>query len=386
MIGRALARSPRALALLLSAGAFSPAAGQGAQLPPPVEVRVPKVPTIATTTEGSALVYELHVTNLGARPLTLTAAEVWAKGSPRPFFSLRDSALVRSVGRPGLSTSDVDRTRLEGGLRAVVFLWVPVTASHGPDSVRTGITLEQRGVTPDSAGWASATTFIGSALPVRRDAPLIGPPLRGGSWLAANGPSNSSGHRRAMIAIDGTPDIAQRFAIDWVKVDDSTSTHHGDPANNANYYAEGNDALAVADGRVVATKDGLPENVPGIDSRAVPITLETVGGNHVIIDIGGGHYAFYAHLRPGSLRVKVGDRVKRGQVIALVGNTGNSTEPHLHFHISDANSPLGSEGIPYRLDSFEVVGGCRSFTSCSRTAPVVHRGEIPLGNTLVRFP
>ena len=118
----------------------------------------------------------------------------------------------------------------------------------------------------------------------------------------------------------------------------------------------------------------------------MPITLETVGGNHVIIDIGGGHYAFYAHLKPGSLRVKVGDRVKRGQVIALVGNTGNSTEPHLHFHISDYPSPLGSEGMPYGYDAFEVVGSCRNFTSCDRSAPVVRHGEIPLANTLVRFP
>ena len=370
-----------ALGLLLAAGIPAPAAGQGAQLPPPVEVRVPKPPTVALTTDGSALVYELHVTNLGAQPVTLTHVEVRAARTSRTLLSLADSALTRAIARPGLTGSSTDRTRLDGGMRAVVFFWVPVTASSAPDSIRNDVTLEQRG-----EGWARATTFVGPRLPVATDAPLIGPPLRGGPWLAANGPSNGSGHRRAMIAIDGTPDIAQRFAIDWVKIDDSSSTHHGDPANNANYYAEDNDALAVADGRVVATKDGLPENVPGADSRAVPITLETVGGNHIIIDIGGGHYAFYAHLRPGSLRVKVGDRVKRGQVIAHVGNTGNSTEPHLHFHISDANSPLGSEGIPYRLDSFQVVGACRSFTSCERRAPVTHHGEIPLANTLVRFP
>jgi murein DD-endopeptidase MepM/ murein hydrolase activator NlpD len=87
------------------------------------------------------------------------------------------------------------------------------------------------------------------------------------------------------------------------------------------------------------------------------------------------------------LRVKVGDRVKRGQVIGLVGNSGNSTEPHLHFHVADANSPLGSEGIPYRLDRFELVGRCTSFgAGCTRSGPVVRRGEIPLGNAIVRFP
>jgi murein DD-endopeptidase MepM/ murein hydrolase activator NlpD len=122
-------------------------------------------------------------------------------------------------------------------------------------------------------------------------------------------------------------------------------------------------------------------------SRAVPITLETVGGNHVIIDIGGGYYAFYAHLKPGSIRVREGQRVKRGDVIGLVGNSGNSTEPHLHFHISDGNSPLGSEGVPYRLDSFELVGRCTGFgAGCTRDGGSTRKREIPLGGVLVRFP
>src|SRR5262249_45336578 len=153
-----------------------------------------------------------------------------------------------------------------------------------------------------------------------------------------NGPSNTSGHRRALIPIGGQAHIAQRFAIDWVRLNPDGKTFNGDPKDNKNYRAYGSEALPVAEGTVTEVKDGIPENVPGIDSRAVPITLETVGGNHVILDLGHGRFAFYAHMQPGSLRVKVGDRVKTGQVLGLVGNTGNSTEPHLHFHIGDTSS------------------------------------------------
>jgi murein DD-endopeptidase MepM/ murein hydrolase activator NlpD len=211
--------------------------------------------------------------------------------------------------------------------------------------------------------------------------------LRGGEWLAANGPSSTSGHRRALIPVAGQAHIAQRFAIDWVRLREDGGTFTGDPKDNKNYRCYGVEALAVADAVVIAVKDGIPENVPGLNSRAVPITLETVGGNHVILDLGQGRYAFYAHLQPGSLRVKAGDKVRRGQVVGLVGNSGNSTEPHLHFHIADANSPLGSDGLPYVLPAFEVQGkGGGWKTSEAKATAEKRQMEIPLENDVVRFP
>jgi murein DD-endopeptidase MepM/ murein hydrolase activator NlpD len=214
---------------------------------------------------------------------------------------------------------------------------------------------------------------------VGRDLPVLSAPLRGDNWQAANGPSNASGHRRSIIPIDGRARIAQRFAIDWVRINpDGQATYTGDPLDNKNYRAYGSEALAVADGTIVATKDGIPQNIPGENSRAVPITLETVGGNHVVLDIGHGRYAFYAHLQPGSLKVKLGDHVKRGQVLGLVGNSGNSTEPHLHFHVGDSISPLGSEGIPYALDSFDAKAK-------SDGAATKHKQEIPLEDEVLTF-
>jgi murein DD-endopeptidase MepM/ murein hydrolase activator NlpD len=160
----------------------------------------------------------------------------------------------------------------------------------------------------------------------------------------------------------------------------------GDQKDNKSYRCYGAEALAVADGTVVATKDGIPENIPGPSSRAVPITLETVGGNHIILDLGGGRFAFYAHLQPGSLRVKNGDKVRRGQVLGLVGNSGNSTEPHLHFHISDANSPLSSEGLPYVFSSFEVQGRGWGWKPSASSSTEKRQDEMPMELEVIRFP
>ena len=359
------------------------AAGVGAQLAPPLELRVPKPPTVGTANNSSFLVYELHVTNFAGQALTLKQVEVLA-GSPdrRVLASVTDSLLIRAVARPGVNLAGIDRLRFTGGTRGVVYLWVPVDAVNAPRALSHRVTAESG--TGDSV---RTHQVEGASVPVTPEAVVIGPPLRGGVWLTANGPANETGHRRALIPVAGTPSIAQRFAIDYVRVGDDNKTFTGDQLKNESYHAQGADALVVANGTVVAVKDSIPENVPGATSRAVPITLETIGGNYVIIDIGGGKYAFYAHLQPGSLKVKVGDRVRRGQVIGLVGNSGNSTEPHLHFHISDGNSPLGSEGVPYRQESFEVVGRCTTFNiGCQRSAPVTKKGELPVANLLIRFP
>jgi murein DD-endopeptidase MepM/ murein hydrolase activator NlpD len=169
-----------------------------------------------------------------------------------------------------------------------------------------------------------------------------------------------------------------------VRIDDAGKTYHGDSLDNRNYYAYGAEALAVADGVVTEILDGLPQNVPGANSRAIPITLENLGGNHVVVDLGEGHYAFYAHLQPGSLRVKLGERVRRGEVLGLVGNTGNSTEPHLHFHISNATSPLGAEGLPYALSSFEVLG--HAGTEIGKSAKAEQETQaMPTEGEVVRF-
>ncbi len=356
-----------------------------AQIASPLELRVPKPPTLATIDGQGVLVYELHLTNFSPVAQNIRRIEVLDDATPvHVLLTLEDSALANAMLRPGVSPppAAIDRARLAGGLRAVVYLWTPVSATAPPKRVSHRITELQ-----GSGDSAVTHTIVGGAAVVATSVATIAPPFHGGPWLAANGPGPVSGHRRALIPVDGTPAIGQRFAIDYVKLDTTGKTYSGERLVNANYYAYGEEALAVADGIVAARKDSIPENIPGATSRAVPITLETIGGNHLTIDIGGGRFAFYAHLQPGSLRVKVGDKIRKGQVIGLVGNSGNSTEPHLHFHISDAPSPLGSEGLPYVMESFTLVGRCKAaFLGCVAVPGETRRREMPSGVMVIEVP
>jgi murein DD-endopeptidase MepM/ murein hydrolase activator NlpD len=197
------------------------------------------------------------------------------------------------------------------------------------------------------------------------------------------------------VTVDGKVRIAQRFAIDWMRLGRDGRLFHGDAKSNANFYGYGADVLAVADGWVSDLKDGLADNAGSNEQRALPITLDTVTGDHLILDLGQGRFALYAHLQPGSLQVKLGDKVKAGQVLARLGNSGQSDEPHLHFQLMDANSSMGAEGLPYELETFtqigvidrpEVLDDGQPWRPKTQATPVIHRREFPVDNAVVTFP
>jgi murein DD-endopeptidase len=346
--------APQDLAFKRESGqvAAAPATASGPTEKPftiPLDTLVPIAPTAFAADGKFHLVYELHVTNMGSWSCALLGLEVMGEGVGSPSLASFSQANLEGMILQ-LGTKSAEKSRLAPGASAVVYVWITVARREDLPPV-----LRQR-LNVKLGDYPEALDLQTYPVSVRTDPIVIGSPLKGDHWVAANGPSNTSGHRRALIPVQGRAMISQRFAIDWVRIYDDGKTYHGDPLDNKNYYAFGAEALAVADGVITETLDGVPLNVPGEHSRAVPITLENIGGNHIVLDIGGGHYAFYAHLQPGSLRVKLGDRVRRGQVLGLVGNTGNSTEPHLHFHISNATAPLAAEGLPYAFKSFELQG------------------------------
>jgi hypothetical protein len=182
----------------------------------------------------------------------------------------------------------------------------------------------------------------------------IGPPLRGGNYISADSCCDSSRHMRAAMPVNGQVWVGQRFAVDWEQLDAEGRIYHGPAADVKSYTIYGKEILAVADATVAGAIDDLPNQVPG--KYPTNITLDQADGNSVVLDLGGKRYALYAHMQPGSVKVHQGDTVKRGQVLGLVGNSGNSVAPHLHFHVMSTPTPLAANGLPYEIDSFQITG------------------------------
>ena len=248
--------------------------------------------------------------------------------------------------------------------------------------------------------FAGGDSVQGAAVGVRPPTDLVlAAPVGAGDWWMALGPSNTSEHRRAVIRVgdDTVPHLAQRFAIDWVKMDahgEYARDHQG--RRNEDWYSYGETVRAVADARVAAVIDSIPDNTPGENSRAVSMTVRTVLGNYVLLDLGMGNgtrhrYALYGHLRPGSLQVRAGDSVKRGQVLGAIGNSGNSDGPHLHFHITEAPdaaaAPLRGEGVPFVLDTFSVIAhdSDRRSRADRLTALGAQRAALPVEGDVIRI-
>jgi len=294
--------------------------------------------------------YELYVTNWGKTPLKITKLDVQGKNGDDVVVNQSANgkqlaAMFVPVDGDGTKPND---PALKPGATGVFFIFAEWTPDQGdPDNFDTAITIEQHG---ERAG---SGTIHAAAIDLNQDDPIvIHAPLRGKNWLAANAPSNTSPHRRAMLPVKGQPHIGQRYAIDWIQLSGDGKSFTGDERKNSSYHAWDQEIYAAGDGKIVEVKDGIPENVPNSSKLAVQMTYDTLAGNHIIQELSEGHFAAYAHLRPGTLKVKVGDTVHAGDVLAHLGNTGNSSEPHLHFQVCDSPSFPASEGLPFAIDQF----------------------------------
>lgn len=360
-----------------------PAGSQISQRPARVEVVVPKPPTPVIADGKRVLVYELHVTNFGRGALGFREIDV-LNGGGAPIVSYQDSALIETL-QPVGATTDRAPQRLDPGQRTVVFLWLSLPpAVPAPTVLRHRIVFDILDTADVRRDRGTEAALDGVFVPVSPEANLLlRPPLDSGEWVMGSGPSNTSAHRRALNAVGGGAHIAERFAIDWVKVGPNGNIYHDDEHRNESYWAFGQPVHSVASGEVVATVDSIADNTPHAPVPA--ITLANIAGNYVTVRIGPRRYATYAHLKRGSVRVRVGSRVAAGEVVGLLGNTGQSTAPHLHFQITDGESVLASEGIPFVLDRFRFLGYANDFEE-SKHPNEARRHELPVDGEVIGLP
>jgi hypothetical protein len=315
----------------------------------PIVAEVPHAPVPFAGSDGEThLNYELETTNFSSGEATIEQLEVLDADSGDVVATFDAKEVAGRLQPAGLRDA---ADAFAPSTMATVFLDLTFgEAGEVPDGLLHRLSVKAEAAPPDQQ---QITEEVGPTEVDRRDVVVVGPPLRGSNFLAADSCCDSTLHRRAALPIDGRISLAQRYAVDWEQLDADDRIYSGEKEVE-NYTIYGQEAIAAADATVVKVVDGLPEQKPGEFPQG--ITPAEADGNSVILDIGGGNHALYAHFQPGSIRVKEGDRVERGDVLALVGSSGNSLAPHLHFHVMDGPLSLASNGLPYVVDSFTVTG------------------------------
>lgn len=354
----------------------APDTGKPPQVSPVIAYAVADPVPVPGTDGKDHLAYELVLTNELPGEVTLNSLQV--RSGDTTLLELPGDRLgywTRLVGAPPAPPAPV--TKLGPGQSAKVWLDVAIDRPGGAPAEVPATLNHQLSVTlANPMPPLLPPTILEDIAPVtvqNRKPVVIEPPLRGAGWLDGDGCCDMSAHRTALNPIDGKLWGAERFAIDFVQLQPDGRLFTGDRAKLESYPYFGTDIHAVGDGAVVGVVDGLPEQVAGASPTGLP--LDQYGGNHVVQDLGDGNYAFYAHLKTDSVKVKPGDRLTTGQVIASLGNTGNTDAPHLHFHVMSTPDPLRSDGLPfvfsyYRLDSRVASTDALDALLAGRPAPM----------------
>jgi murein DD-endopeptidase MepM/ murein hydrolase activator NlpD len=385
------------LGLMLCGGR---SAGGEEVLAPLVALPIAEPNAVLGADDKTHLAYEFILVNGAAAAVTLKKVEALDAESGAVLAALDGAGLAQMVHLNG-AAKGVD---LLGGGSGTLFMDVALDKEATlPKALRHRFTIEVAktgdGASDDDRDPAPEpprdVSFTTDPLKVDTGAPVVvAPPLKGERWVIGGGCCTPvSYHRGATLPINGALRIAERYAIDFVQLNDKGMLYAGDMHKVQDYGFFGAEIYAAADGTVVEMENGLPEQIPGkLPEGATP---EMAAGNHVVVDIGEGRFALYAHMQPGSVRVKTGDAVTTGQVLGLLGNSGNTDTPHLHFHIMDGPSPLNSNGLPFVFTNFTgqgrltdeeplFTGGTVTIDAASMTGP--HQDQMPLLDQVVSFP
>ena len=351
------------------------------------DIVVPQPPSMTVVEGKGLLAYELHLTNFSSHGQIIHGIRA-LDGASNALLAHYDGSELRSreslIGSAALKTAAGDLA-IAPGQRAVIYLELGIPSAHPPRSLRHEIEFTTEGKTGTNTLMAPELALTAAT----RQA--LGPPLKGGPWVAVHSPTWERGHRRVLYSVGGRAHIPARFAVDWVRVDDAGRTTRGDADFVADTLGYGDDVLAVADASVAAVRDNMSE--PARISQSERHEIADDAGNYVVLLLKDGRYVFYEHLKPGSIRVRVGQTVIRGDVVGSLGFTGESTGPHLHFHVADGPDPLDAEGLPFTIEGFRLLGRYRDIATLGRerwrplegSVAAQRSGEWPDSNVVVQF-
>ncbi len=391
-----------AVALVLAAAGFVPVAAQEAT--PASQPTDRELTAIVVSAIGGPIgvpgsdglqhiEYDLVVTNVFSSPVLLSTIEVLTLDG-NPLLSLAGDDLVAAT-QPLLGLTPLEEIPASG--TAAVIIDVAVPRDQVPRRLTHQITYTLPSDVPGTS-LIESLTVDGPELIVDDRAPVvIAPPVHGPGWLNAFSCCDASSiHRGVRAAADGARIVkSETFAIDWILLQDNR-LFEGGGARNEHWFAYGAEVTAVAPGTVVSARDGLADGTP----KSLPSTLQEPregAGNHVIVQIEPGVWAFYAHLQTGSVAVEIGDQVVTGQSIGRLGNSGNSIGPHLHFGLIDGPNPLTANSVPMVIDHYNLTGSvdpASLFASLSDPEALTLRmedtaqpqsGTLPLNMTITDF-
>ncbi|NIG54544.1 M23 family metallopeptidase [Chitinophaga sp. Cy-1792] len=348
-----------------------------------VDMHIPFMPGSVIINGKPAVYYELYLTNFSNDSISLEKMDVLNVVDSSVVATFGRDDLMNRFSRLGLQLQDKENIIAPGNSR-VVYLELQHDKNNAQLVHRLSFTLSQ-------GNKKQAFSVLGAPLSLSGKPPIVlGAPLSGGPWVAVYDPAWSRGHRRVIYTVDGKARIPGRFAIDFIKLDKQGHYANGDNNVVKNWYGYAAAVLAVSDGVISATRNDFQESSTLSGHPECPAGKAT--GNYISLDIGNNCIAFYEHLKPGSIKVVPGQRVKKGDVIAALGFTGQTTGPHLHFHVADQRSALGAEGIPFVFEHFTVLGSYIDFSKFGkeRWTPVndassMITAERPASNSVIKF-
>lgn len=338
------------------------------------------------------LAYELDVTNFygDTGALNLTGMTVFAESSPTPLASFSGAGMAALLA-PNTDLQSDNSLAIKASGHAVIFLWLTVPKDMPlPNRLRHHLDFRtEKGVVQTAD---DVFVDVSKAPPV-----VISPPLRG-LWLTDEGPGYAQSHHwGSLVAENGRLTIPQRYAIDLFGADAKGHAVRVPVEKLAESRLEDwvgfdSEVLAVADGIVSQARDGVADHKP-LSPQTEPddLTPEGLYGNFVILEIAPHVFAHYAHLRAGSVKVKAGDHVRRGDILGHLGDTGSAGAPHLHFHVSDTAGFAGSEGLPFVFDSLTLAGHAsesevlNNTSDIDLTAGTIRHDSLPLNGDLIAF-